>query len=203
MNMVRKDSEKARTDVLKSLITVLLTCAVVFFFILPPTCAAPGAAGTEQEDQSEGDEDEGTPWAFAIVGILAGAVVVLLAWFLFNPLPPKGISKRAQGEISLYECWVSPSEPVVGKETELKVILENAGPARPPGEHDVGVDIYEEFEVIEKIEAGSFSLETGTTTELPVSWVPEMNGERKITVIITQGGAEVDMYSFSKTVEEE
>lgn len=193
--MARKENKKAGTDVLKGLIILLLVWALVFFFILPSASAASETAGTELESQPEDeDEEEGFPWVVVIVGIMVGMMTFLLTWFRF---------KRARGEISLFECWVTPSEPLVGEATELKVILENTGPLLPLGEHDVGVDMYEEFEVIEKIKSGSFSLETGRKTELLVTWVPEIIGERKITVIITQGGVEVDMYSFSKTVGEE
>ena len=186
-----------------SLVVILLVLVSVFFFVGLPASAASGKARTELESQPEEDEEEGAPWAVVIVGIMLGVVSFLLAWFLFNPLPSKGISKRARGAVTLYECWVTPSEPVVGKETELKVVLENTGPSHPPGEHDVGVTIYDESDVIEAVKAGSFSLEPGRKTELLVTWVPEMSGVRKITIIITQGGVEVDEYGFSKMVEEE
>lgn len=185
------------------MVVILLVLVSVFFFVGLPASAASGKARTELESQPEEDEEEGAPWAVVIVGIMLGVVSFLLAWFLFNPLPSKGISKRARGAVTLYECWVTPSEPVVGKETELKVVLENTGPSHPPGEHDVGVTIYDESDVIEAVKAGSFSLEPGRKTELLVTWVPEMSGVRKITIIITQGGVEVDEYGFSKMVEEE
>jgi len=199
--MTQNDRWKTEITILEVTIVVLVFSVSVLSLTGTSACATGGRTAEIMESQP--DEDDDVPWIVLIAGVLAGVLAALIAWFFFNPPHPKGSSKRTREGVTIYECLVTPGEPLVEKEVEIKVVLENTGPTRSRGEHDVEVRVFDEYDTIGIVKAGSFHLEPGTRTELPITWTPKASGEHKITIIIVQGSETVDLYSFSKMVEEE